>query len=373
MRVLHFYKHYFPDSFGGVEQSIHQIVQATLQYGIKSDILALSYNPSSKVIEWKGERIHQVKCNFEIASTRFSFKAIKTFKELVNEVDVIHYQFPWPYMDLLHFSAKVKKPTIVTYQSDIVRQKYLLKLYQPLQNAFLNSVSKIVATSIPYVESSQVLQQYKNKITVIPNGIAPYTKKIAKNRQEKWRTLCKDKFLLFVGVLRYYKGLSILLNALKGLDYPLVIVGKGPLEDSLRKEVQQLGLHNVHFVGEVSDEDKFALYDLCHGFVFPSHLRSEAFGVALLEAAMMGKPLISCEMQTGTSYINQDGETGWVVRPGCPKALRTAIEALWTSSDDFLTNLGKAAKARYEKLFTAEKIGKRYAELYYNLYHTKTL
>lgn len=370
MRVLHVFKTYYPDSFGGIEQVIHQIAQETAKHGVKSDILSLSNNPKSEVIIWQGERIHQAKCNFEIASTRLSVQAIRLFKDLVKEVDLIHYQFPWPYMDFLHFITRVKKPTVVTYQSDIVKQKYLHKLYSPLQNAFLNSVNKIVATSPAYVESSSILPHYKDKIQIIPNGIAPYTEKLDLKKQAFWQQKCGEKFFLFVGVLRYYKGLFILLEAMKGLNYPLVIVGSGHLEKELHNKAKELDLKNIYFVGPVNDEDKFILYSLCKGFVFPSHLRSEAFGVALLEAAMMGKPLISCEIQTGTSYINQNDKTGWVVKPSCPISLRAAIKKLWASSDEVLKKLGDAAKVRYEELFTAEKMGKQYAELYKQLLKT---
>lgn len=71
-----------------------------------------------------------------------------------------------------------------------------------------------------------------------------------------------------------------MLEAAQGCDCPIAILGCGPLE------AEALGLSNVHFLGWQSDEDKVALLTLCTGVVFPSHLRSEAFGVALVEGAM---------------------------------------------------------------------------------------
>jgi glycosyltransferase involved in cell wall biosynthesis len=62
---------------------------------------------------------------------------------------------------------------------------------------------------------------------------------------------------------------------------------------------------------------------------FPSHLRSEAFGISLLEGAMYGKPMISSEIGTGTTYINIDQQTGLVVPPSDPQALREAMRTLW--------------------------------------------
>ncbi|MEJ2610669.1 MAG: glycosyltransferase, partial [Candidatus Thiodiazotropha sp.] len=86
------------------------------------------------------------------------------------------------------------------------------------------------------------------------------------------------------------------------------IAGAGPTERELKERVTRLGLNNVHLLGHVDDAEKVALMRLCRAVVFPSHLRSEAFGVTLLEGAIHSKPLISTEIGTGTSYINIDGE-----------------------------------------------------------------
>ena len=81
---------------------------------------------------------------------------------------------------------------------------------------------------------------------------------------------------------------------------------------------------------------------------------------------MFGKPLISCEIGTGTTYVNADGETGIVVPPANAKALREAM--LQLDEDDMLADrLGKAARARYERFFTGSLMGECYAQLYKKL------
>ncbi|PKD78411.1 glycosyltransferase, partial [Escherichia coli] len=107
-----------------------------------------------------------------------------------------------------------------------------------------------------------------------------------------------------------------------GANYPIVIVGAGPIESELREQAQNLGLKNVHFLGALPDEDKSALLTLSYGIVFPSHLRSEAFGISLLEGAMYRKPMISSEIGTGTTFINVNDQTGLVIPPSDPSALR---------------------------------------------------
>ena len=163
--------------------------------------------------------------------------------------------------------------------------------------------------------------------------------------------------------MRYYKGLHILLEAAQGTGYPIVIVGAGPLEQELREQATALGLHHVHFVGRLGEEDKVALLQLCTAILFPSHLRSEAFGISLLEGAMYGKPMISSEIGTGTSYINIHNETGLVVPPSDPLAFRAAMRTLWDNPLQALA-MGQKAALRYEQLFTAEQMGRQMAKIY---------
>ena len=367
MRVLHFFKTSFPESMGGIEQAIHQIARGSHLLGIQTDVLSLTPNERTDTIEIDGYLTHRVKQNFEIASTGFSYAAFARFAQLAKQVDIIHYHYPWPFMDLVHFATRVQKPSVVTYHSDIVRQNRLLKLYQPLQRRFLTSVDKIVATSSNYVASSKVLDQYAHKLSVIPIGLDKTTyPQPTIEKLNYWRNTVGDKFFLFVGVLRYYKGLHILLEAAHGLDYPIVIVGAGPTENELKTQAKALGLKNIHFLGQISEVDKVALLTLCFGVLFPSHLRSEAFGIALLEGAMYGKPMISSEIGTGTTYINIANDTGLVIPPSNPVALKQAMRYLWEHPQESAA-MGVRAARRYSSQFTAEKMVRSYVDLYQDI------
>lgn len=173
-------------------------------------------------------------------------------------------------------------------------------------------------------------------------------------------------FFLFVGVLRYYKGLHILIEAALNSTYPIVISGAGPVEKELKMLAAKLKVNNIHFTGNISEEDKVSLINLCTAFVFPSHLRSEAFGISLLEGAMYGKPLISTEIGTGTSFINIDQETGLVVAPRNPAALRQAMDYIWNNPEEAVV-MGKNAEKRFKSLFTATPMSQNYYELYQSL------
>ncbi len=367
MRVLHFYKTYFPDSVGGVEQVIRQMCVGTGRLGITNQVLSLSRDRRLEPFDYEGHTVHRAPLNFEVASNAVSVQAIGKLARMAAEADVVHYHFPWPFMDLAHFLARIDKPTVVTYHSDIVRQKALLKLYQPLKHRFLESVDTIVATSPNYLASSAVLDRYRDKTRVITFGLdkSSYPEP-DQARLDHWRARVGPKFFLFVGVLRYYKGLHILLDAVAGTDYPVVIVGAGPIEAELKAHAERLGLKRVQFVGAVDDLDKAALLKLCYAVAFPSHLRSEAFGISLLEGAMYGKPMISSEIGTGTTYINVHGETGLVVPPSDHEALRAAMTRLW-NDPRMAQEMGQRAEARYWQLFTSAQMADNYARLYQEL------
>ena len=367
MKVLHFYKTYYPDSIGGVEQVIFQIATGVANLGVSTKVLSLSSRAEQQPADLGSHMAYKAKLDLQIASTGFSLAALRMFRNLAREADIIHYHFPWPFMDIVHLASRLNKPSLVTYHSDIVRQATLLRFYRPVMHRFLRSVDAIVATSPNYLQSSPVLRQHRDKTRVIPIGLDKIPYPIPSHAtREKWRQRFGERFFLFVGVLRYYKGLHILLEAMKSAPYKLVIVGAGPVEQELKAQAERDGLDNVFFVGAVSDEDKVALLNLCFAVTFPSNLRSEAFGISLLEGAMYGKPMISSEIGTGTSYINIHKKTGLVVPPSDPPAFRRAMDQLWRNPEQ-AKEMGYEAEKRYWEHFTAKHMAEAYNDLYIQL------
>ncbi|HHG9707477.1 TPA: glycosyltransferase family 4 protein [Yersinia enterocolitica] len=367
IKVLHFYKTFYPDSYGGVEQVIYQLAKAGTKYSINSTILSVSKRKVVNPEIFEACISFKAKESFSIASTPFSFEAINHFKKLAENADVIHYHFPYPYMDMVHFFSKIDKPSVVSYHSDILKQKTLLKIYKPLMFRFLEDVNVIVATSSNYCKTSEVLLRFKNKVRIIPIGLNKESYPVVdESRFEYWRQRFKTPFYLFIGALRYYKGLHILLNAMVRSRYPLVIVGAGSIEADLKKQAHKLGLDNVFFLGLQSDVDKVILLKLCFCVIFPSHLRTEAFGITLLEGAMFGKPLISSEIGTGTTYINIHQETGVVVPPSDPIKLREAMDFLW-DNPNIAERYGIEAEKRFKEIFTADLMALEYSKIYRSL------
>ncbi len=367
LRVLHVYRTYFPDTQGGLEEVIRQICTNTLPHGIESRILTLSKNPEPELLQRPEGLVIRSRLTFEVASSGFSLAAFRHFAKQAAWADIVHYHYPWPFADMLHLWSRRVGRSIVTYHSDIVRQRLLRQLYAPVMNRFLSSVDRIVATSPNYFATSEVLARFASKVEVIPIGLnedhfPPVSDDLVRRCVDRYG---RDYFL-FVGVLRYYKGLHILLEAAAGAPYRIIIAGSGPTETELRRQAAELRLTNVHFTGYIPDEEKVALLRNARGVVFPSYLRSEAFGVTLLEGSMFSKPLISTEVGSGTSHVNVDGRTGFVVMPGSATALRDAMDRLY-NLPDLANHMGRNARQRFQELFTGALMGTRYAAAYERL------
>ncbi len=195
---------------------------------------------------------------------------------------------------------------------------------------------------------------------VIPFGVNIETFTPGPGRSETGRVS-----LLFVGRLRHYKGLDVLLRALARLPGPrLVIAGEGPEGPRLRRLAARLGLGDrVRFAGNVSPADLPPLYRSADAFLLPATSPAEAFGIVLLEAMASGLPCITTEVGTGTSWVVQDGVTGLVVPPSDPAALAGAIRRL--AGDAALrARMGAAGRARVEAEFTQERMVQRVEEVY---------
>jgi len=246
---------------------------------------------------------------------------------------------------------------VLTYHSDVVRQARILRFYRPLQRRVLQAAERILVATPNYLESSPTLQPFREKCRIVPYGIdrRPFLTALPEAGQALRARYGGGPLLLFVGVLRYYKGLQYLLQAMPQVPGRLLLVGEGPMGAALRAQAQDLGLaERVVFVGRVTDEDLPAYYRAADLFILPASERSEAFGLVLVEAMTSGLPVISTELGTGTSYVNQDGASGLVVPPKDPAALARAINRLLDDAS-LRARLAQGALAR-SALFSAERM-----------------
>lgn len=372
MKILHIGKYYFPYS-RGIETYLKNLCERLVE---AVDLEVIVANDCAKTVheEINGVRVTRLGRLFEFASTSFCFALPFVMRK--RKPDIVHIHLPNPWAELCYFLAGCPGKLVVSFHSDIIRQKFLLQLHKPLHKAFLKKAAKIIVATPRHTEFSPFLSKLpKEKIEVIHYGID--SKEIQTFDWELKEEIIKKTgrpLILFVGSLVYYKGLEILLQSAKNVDCQrpgvcsgnphFLLIGTGSLENKLKRMTKELGIEkNVHFFGNADNETLKAAYNACDIFVLPSNYRSEAFGIVQLEAFAAGKPVISCNLPSGVPYVNQDGKTGIIVPPNDPKALAEAINQL-LRDDDLREKLGRRALERVEKRFTADQMAVKTLKVY---------
>jgi glycosyltransferase involved in cell wall biosynthesis len=377
MKVLHVYRTYFPDPPGGLQEAISQIASGTQAHGVESRVYALSPQAMPATVKRPEGTVFRSRSYWAPASCDLGgWSSLMLYREQLAWADLVHFHYPWPFADVLNTLSPTRKPKVMTYHSDIVKQKVLGKLYHPLMRWTLSQMDAVVATSPTYAQTSTVLQRFvaPHNIHVVPlcmHDVLPAWSASSRTDIVDRLGLRHKPYVMALGVLRYYKGLHSLVEAAQKIRGTVVIAGSGPEDAHLRAQVAALGLHNVVFAGQVSHTEKHDLLSQCVALTLPSHMRSEAFGMVLLEAAMHGKPQISCEIGTGTSWVNQDGQTGWVVPPEDPQALAQAINRLMDNPQQALA-MGQQARQRYETQFAPHVMADGYNAIYQQVLSSST-
>lgn len=356
MNILHIYKDYYP-VLGGIENHVKVLAEAQAAAGHRVIVLVCDPGLRTRVETLNGVKIIKSGRLATAASMPLSLSQPVALVRL--RPDVAHVHSPYPLGEVANWLLGRAQATVTTHHSDVVRQQGWLRLYGPLLRRVLHAAGRIIATSPRYIETSPWLRPVREKCVVVPLGVdhrrfapapAPFD---------------GPPTLLFVGRLRYYKGLDTLLHAMANLpEVHLNVVGDGPMRAPWETLAAELGIaSHVRFLGEVDDTDLPALYHQAHLFVLPANARAEAFGTVLLEALASALPCITTEVGTGTSWVVQDGITGLVVPSLAPQALAEAIRRLL---DDHQRRaaMGRAARARVEAEFTLEQMVARVQAVY---------
>ncbi len=366
-KVLQVNKLYYP-WIGGVEKVVQDIAEG-LKDELTIDVLACRSKGLGRSRSINGVNVEKA-TSFGIywgmpLSPTIPFKLFRNSRDY----DILHFHLPFPLAPLSYLAMPRREAkVVVTYHSDIVRQEKLMALYGPLLDRFLQKVDVIIATSPDMVENSPYLRRFKDKCEVVPLSIdldcflnSPIT------APEDELSLENERVVLFVGRLSYYKGVDVLLKAMREVDGHLLVVGDGDLRAKLERGRKKYSLEeSVTFVGDVSDEELRWYYKRADVFVLPSIAKSEAFGLVQLEAMAYGKPVVNTELPTGVPYVSKHAETGITVEPGDAKELAGALNRLL--NDESLANeFGDNAKKRARELFSREEMLNSIQEIYYGL------
>lgn len=264
---------------------------------------------------------------------------------------------------------------VMTWHSDIVRQRRLYRIYRHIQRRAMSRVDRIVVFTPKHYEGSTQLQQadFSSRIVRVPTGIdferlQMGLSDLALTRQVQTFSSGRP-VILSVGRHVYYKGYDYLLRALAQLrsDAVLVLVGQGPLSDGLKTLACELGIQDhVLFLGEVSPAGLVAALHACDIFCLPSIEVAETFGIATAEAMACAKPTVVCQLHNGVNYLNREGETSLVVPPRDVPALASALDLL-VRDEVARARMGAAANAWVRSEFSMDAMKQATLALYRSL------
>ncbi len=357
LRILEVNKAYYPH-VGGIESLVKQYAE---DFSRKSDLIVLVCRDGrGKTIQEKisGAKIIRSGSFGTYFSCPLSFSFIRNFRRLAEKSDVIHINTPFPLADLAVLLSGYKGRIVISWHSDVVKQKKLLFFYKPIMMKFLKRADLILTATQGHIDSSPYISKFREKCRVIPYGI-----NIGEYINIKRKPVLTEKLIdksavkvFFTGRLVYYKGVEILLKAFRNVhNCELFIAGTGTLETSLKEYARSHNMNNVHFLGFLPDNDLKCAFADCDIFVLPSVANSEAFGIVQLEAMVYSKPVINTSLPTGVPHVSVDGVSGITVEPSSPIQLANAINML-AGDRNLREAYGRNGFRRVHDMFDSGKI-----------------
>lgn len=365
-RVLHVGK-FYPPHMGGMETHLRALCEE-LQRVMEVEVIVASDERRTSEEIIGGVKVTR-------AATLLNLSAAPVCPAMTKRIraaraDLVHLHLPNPTAILAYLATRDRAPLVLTYHSDIIRQKFLAGAFWPVLRHALARADAIIVGSPNYIETSTILSRFKAKCRVIPFGIP-----VAEFQQQDAAQIAEirrrygARIVLGVGRLVYYKGFEYLIRAMKDVRGHLLLVGDGPLREELERETHALGLHErVTFLKDVKDVRPF--YHAADVFALSSIARSEAFGIVQLEAMAAGVPVVNTQLDSGVTFVSPHGLTGVTVPPADSSALAEAINTL-LDDPARRAELGAAGRHRVEREFSLETMTRRTLELYAEVLRVK--
>jgi glycosyltransferase involved in cell wall biosynthesis len=295
-------------------------------------------------------------CHFKsIGEIKLVLSMEKINKRMMSDYDIINVHGHTPtFSDRLLLKPKRFGKKVVYTLHCLVN--YYFKPFTMLYNSAFNNIllrraDAVVVSSKSYYE----LVRGCARRYVVPWGVDVEKFSGSRVAHNGYR-------VLFVGQMRPYKGVDVLLSAMKGIDGQLSVVGDGPDKARYEMHARNSGAGNVRFYGAVSDDALRQIYLSSDVLVLPSVSLNEAFGLVTLEAAAAGCAVIASDLP-GLRDVVKD--FGMLVKPDDSKSLR---DALVTLEDEDVrkeyAGKGLMAVTKYSWRNAAEEYAKIYEGLF---------
>jgi rhamnosyl/mannosyltransferase len=359
LKVVHVGK-FYPPHAGGMESHL-EVLCRTTRGQVDVEVIVSADGPRTEREVAGGIPVTRVGTRLTLASASFNPGMARAIRRA--RADVVHFHHPNPTGVLSYFASGARGPLVVTYHSDIVRQKVLGPMVSPLVHALLRRAGAIIASSPQYAASSAVLQSHAARVRVLPFGIdAAEFQQADPARVERIRAEHGPRIVFAAGRLVYYKGFDVLVRAMRAVDARLLIAGGGPLGGELRALAEAEGVAGrVTLLGPVPDLRPY--YHAADVFALPAVARSEAFGIVQMEAMACGVPVVNTSLDSGVPFVSPHGETGLTVPPRDAGALAAALTTL-LDDPALRRRMGRAGRRRVEGELSAARMAARTVALY---------
>ncbi len=372
MKLLQLGK-YFPPYSGGVEQTTFDLARSIPERDVTPDVLCFNDRMNYSEEEGPGYRIFRASRLIEVFSTPLSLQYMTILARKWKEYDALLVHLPNPLANLALFLVRPKRPLILFWHSDIIKQKIILFFYEPLLKWLIKRADLVIGFTENHLRASKYAHLFQGKGVVIPY---PFDAgRLSEDRMNhdlygKLQENFREKHLVFtLGRLIYYKGFHHLIEAARYLsdDYRIVIGGSGPLKEELEGRIKEAGLETrVTLAGRIPNEDLSAWYRAARVFCLPSTHKSEMFGVVQLEAMACGTPVVSTDIPgSGVPLVNIDGRTGRVVPVADPESLAGAIRFICEEAG--YAAMQDAAREHVETRYAHGPAMDRFAETFRSL------
>lgn len=354
--MLHVGK-FYPPHMGGIETHLEALCS---QLRNSADVQVVVSNDRRILIEETLDRVPVTRLPtwMTLAATPLCPAMVARIRGYRGEI--LHLHWPNPMAVLAYLASGYRGSLVVTYHSDMVRQKVLGPMFEPFLHAMLRRSSAIIVTSPNYLRTSPILASYQDRCHIIPLGIPIEDfSQCDPGASAAVRREFGDRLIVSVGRLVYYKGFEYLIRAMPRVPGKLLIVGEGPLRGKLSALASELGVaERVVFLGKIDHQRLVACYHAAQVFVLASTARSEAFGIAQIEAMAAGLPVVNTNLDSGVPFVSLHQQTGLTVPPADPDALAGAINQL-LEDPGLRASFGRAARLRAEQEFSLESMAAR--------------
>jgi rhamnosyl/mannosyltransferase len=357
--VVHVYKDQ-PPVRGGIEGHVALLGRLLAERGVDVEVLCSRRRGTARADRSSGVLVRRCWSPLTLAST--PLPPGLPWRLGRSGAKLVHLHYPWPPGEVAALLGRRGRPLVVTVHCEVIRYPALARLLDPLTRRVLSSASCIVVSSSVMAEVP-LLVEHRARVRVIPYGVDLRRFRPDASVPDPLPAVRRPR-IVFVGRLRYYKGLPVLAAALGRLPgAQLVVIGDGPERHDFERALRAHGCRErAHLLGAVGEERLLQILQTSDAAVLASSSRAETFGLSIAEAQACGVPAVTTEVGTGTAQTVSQGASGRVVAADDPVSLAEALA--WCLDPARSAERRHAARRHAETALCGRRMAREVHEVY---------